>query len=572
MNLRLICLLSILLPITANLLTSCKSKISTNKKYLVPNNSVEFYKYINLGDSVYAQKRDLYSFSNALLYFDTAWTIASKMKDSILIAEAYFAKGRVFDAWNKEPKKTIDFFTYSFDIMSRNNINITRTLYIEYLIAHTYEKISDSINCHRILKKMYHTISPLPDSIKIKLDFIPEMALSSTVIKNYKFAELILKNLYKREWIKNNPNRYNYLDHYYLTKARISLYNKTESEYVYIDSFARTLAISVHTVIDSIEYATNLAHLYENIQNYKLAFYYGNLAHNISDRINVDASISNLRNKVLESELMRQQEKLNYENKVKGIRYFIIFLLLLIIITILILLFRLRIRSIMYQEQSAILLDTNKLLDIKLDEITLLNKEMQHRIKNNLQTIYSLLQMQERKSNNKQTIDNLQQARMRIESIALLHSQMLHKGDNSSIPFKLFVQDLTQNIISCYSIDKSVKIHLNVIEIDLPVAICFPLTLILNEWITNSIKYANTTTNTINIYLNINQNEQFISIDYYDSGNIIEIKKKRKIGLGMEVVSLLVIQLKAKLETDKNNIYHYKLEIPNAKYNTNSNN
>ena len=57
----------------------------------------------------------------------------------------------------------------------------------------------------------------------------------------------------------------------------------------------------------------------------------------------------------------------------------------------------------------------------------LLNKEIQHRVKNNLHMIFSLLQMQERRTDNEEVIEQLQAARLRVESIAALHNQLLQQ-------------------------------------------------------------------------------------------------------------------------------------------------
>ena len=55
----------------------------------------------------------------------------------------------------------------------------------------------------------------------------------------------------------------------------------------------------------------------------------------------------------------------------------------------------------------------------------MLNKEIQHCVKNNLHMVYSLLQMQERRTDNEEVIEHLQAARLRVESIAALHNQLL---------------------------------------------------------------------------------------------------------------------------------------------------
>ena len=71
----------------------------------------------------------------------------------------------------------------------------------------------------------------------------------------------------------------------------------------------------------------------------------------------------------------------------------------------------------------------NQQLDEKVAQVELLNKEIQHRVKNNLHMIFSLLHLQERRTDNEEVIENLQAARLRVESIAALQTQLLRNPD-----------------------------------------------------------------------------------------------------------------------------------------------
>ncbi len=88
--------------------------------------------------------------------------IAEKINDSIMIAEAIFANGRVYDAWNKEPQKTIYFFTKAAEMMSRQPAKYLRNMYAKHFTAHAYDKIKDSVNAYRILEELYAEILTKP--------------------------------------------------------------------------------------------------------------------------------------------------------------------------------------------------------------------------------------------------------------------------------------------------------------------------------------------------------------------------------------------------------------------------
>ena len=87
--------------------TGCKDKESIPK---VIDTKENFWKYIDKGNEVYSKKSDLKVFGQAKVYFDTAMMIAENLKDTMLLAEANYTYGKVFDAWNTNPKLTLAYY------------------------------------------------------------------------------------------------------------------------------------------------------------------------------------------------------------------------------------------------------------------------------------------------------------------------------------------------------------------------------------------------------------------------------------------------------------------------------
>ncbi len=232
-----------------------------------------FVSYLLKGDSVYAQKSGLGVFEESLKYYDTAAQIAQQMEDSVLIAEALFARGRVYDAYNKIPQKTIEYFSRSAALMQRQNVDFKRVMYVKYLVAHAYDKVPDSAKCIQTLKQMYGEIEHKHDSIKKLLLFIPQMALAASEVGNYAIAERILDALTRDEWIKNDPNTYDYRDMYYLTRARIDIHRyqlKTSKNLLkFIEVYN-----NAKTGYDSLYYSEALFKLFRQSQNHKEALKY----------------------------------------------------------------------------------------------------------------------------------------------------------------------------------------------------------------------------------------------------------------------------------------------------------
>lgn len=176
--------------------------------------------------------------------------------------------------------------------------------------------------------------------------------------------------------------------------------------------------------------------------------------------------------------------------------------------------------------------------------------------------VYSLLQMQQRQTDNPETIEHLQAASQRVESIAALHEQLMKS--KSGVNFKVFVTDLIDSIIKCLLVQKQVTTHLSIEPVKLPVNHYFSLSLILNEWITNSLKYLQVNEQKIMIHLNMVNRDGGIDIEYFDNGNPV-FEESEKTGLGVHILHLLCRQINATLQKGGKGIYHYLLFIPHGK-------
>jgi hypothetical protein len=195
---------------------SCRTNSGNNQTIKYKEDSALIMHYISKGNVVYAEKTGIDVFTKSMAYYDSAYQVANENGDSLLVAAAFFAKGKAYDAWNKEPGKTIEYYSAAANYYANIPSTYYHSLYLKHLVAHAYDKIHDSANSIAILADLYRIILPKPDSIKKKLAFTAEMALISTEVKNYSLAKNILKDLTKRVWIKNDTATYDYLNHYYM--------------------------------------------------------------------------------------------------------------------------------------------------------------------------------------------------------------------------------------------------------------------------------------------------------------------------------------------------------------------
>ena len=515
---------------------------------------------VELGDSIYALKRDYVGFSKSLQLYDSALAVAEAGNDSIGIAEALFAKGRVYDAWNRDPGKTVSYFARAAALFRRLPVPYRRYLYARCLVAHAYDKIADTARATAEVRSLYAELAPQPDSILRTIPFTIEMALTATQVGRYSLADSVLASLTRRDWISNDPKTYNYLDHYMLIRARLDVYGKHTAHSLYLDSLQ---AVATHSAnfLDRGFYLYELAGLYAASGRYANAYRYLKQGRELTDSLDQRPD-QELRQALAASELQAETRRQEMEQAGRQNRNRIIWVLSIsmgVILALLLYIYR------QYQQRSAQarrLAVVNLALDDKVAQVELLNKEMQHRIKNNLSMIHALLQMQESQSADPAVIENMKTARLRVESIASLHNQ-LQQGPASGADLGAYLKGMVHAVIACLSHNGRVQTRIRAATVALPESSCLPLALILNEWVTNSIKYAAPPPGTLlELDLRIEAAESSVRVSYHDNG--LAPAALPGTGLGNRIVTLLTRQLKASLASAPGQPYQYTLIIPAA--------
>lgn len=126
-----------------------------------------------------------------------------------------------------------------------------------------------------------------------------------------------------------------------------------------------------------------------------------------------------------------------------------------------------------------------------LKEKDVLLKEIHHRVKNNLQVVSSILSIQSGYIEDKALKGIFQESQDRIKSMALVHEQLYHSEDLSSISSAIYLNSLLDNICHSYAHScNSIKLKTDIEDINIDVDCAMLLGLLLNELCTNTIKYA----------------------------------------------------------------------------------
>ncbi len=531
-----------------------------------------FFRLIRAGNAAYARKQGMGSISASQQFFDSAQTLALRTQDTLLLASAVFAQGRVYDAWNQEPQKTVVTFRRAAALYRHLPAQRVRYYYVRHLVAHAYDKVPDSTGAVTELRALARELDPLPDTLLRQLPFTVEMALIATQVHNYPLADSILRRFGRRDWIRNDSTTYDYLYHYYLTRARLDLYLHRRPAAPYLDSVALALR-AARNVFDRTYYAGNLAVLtaaHDDLLGRPHAAYdYLRLTTSSADSLTDGGRNAHLRQALLRADERAAARRAQYEAAASTARWLIIGILTTALFVISVLSVRLYHQRQASRAQADAVAVVNHQLDDKVAQVELLNKEMQHRVKNNLHMIFSLLHMQERRSTNDEVIENLQAARLRVESIAALHNQLLTNPTGPDLSG--FLKALISAVVSCLANDRQVVTHLQTEPLHLPESAYLALSLILNEWVTNSLKYAETEGLVLEINVSVRTRPHEVCIVYADNGLPPAAEPAPgggagapvvSTGLGTQIIQLLTRQLGATLTTAGGHPYHYELCIP----------
>lgn len=189
-----------------------------------------------------------------------------------------------------------------------------------------------------------------------------------------------------------------------------------------------------------------------------------------------------------------------------------------------------------------------KLID-SIHEKEILLKEVHHRVKNNLQIINSILNLQSSYVTDKKTLEIINESQNRIRSMAYIHESLYQTNNFSSINFKDYIENLITNLTYSYQVGNKIKVVKNIKNIELALDQAIPCGLILNEIITNALKYAYPKNNKGDIIISIKEenNKVEIIIEDYGVGLPLNFDIETSESLGLSLVHTLVDQIDGEL-------------------------
>jgi PAS domain S-box-containing protein len=171
----------------------------------------------------------------------------------------------------------------------------------------------------------------------------------------------------------------------------------------------------------------------------------------------------------------------------------------------------------------------------------MLLREVNHRIKNSLQIVSSILALQVSDAQDEATADALRNAAARVLAIAAVHERLYRGDDVAVVRLDTFFLDLCQDIGRSYGCQDGIRCEAD--RVDVPTDMAIPLALILNELVTNAVKHAGPPCR-----VTLRVGKESLTLTTADQGQGFAKLKPRR-GMGTRIVEGLCAQLGARTET-----------------------
>ena len=212
------------------------------------------------------------------------------------------------------------------------------------------------------------------------------------------------------------------------------------------------------------------------------------------------------------------------------------------------------------------LIDAEKTIVDSLREKEILLKEIHHRVKNNMQIISSLLNLQSDYIKDQEDLMLFKESQDRIRAMSLVHESLYHSKDLANIDFKKYITELISYLFTTYNISPDmISLQMNVDSIVLDISYAIPCALVINELISNALKYAFPKGRQGEISLAFTrQSQDMYLLDIEDNGIGIppHIKFDDTTTLGLQLIKALVNQLKGSVNLIVKDGTRFKILIP----------
>jgi two-component sensor histidine kinase len=482
-------------------------------KSLTLNESISYKQgiLINYGNIgiIYDYQGD---FEKALGYYDKALRISEKLKDSIHV---------------------------SIQLCNKAIVYCNQSKFNEALICFNQAfKIDSLLNDKSGMARNTVNIGNVYNSLKMHDEALVKMKQALSLAEELKDNNMILTNLLNIAWINADLKKNAVAEEYFMKASALSKQVDDQN-------------LKSEVEISLSEFYTEIGRDNLALEHYKKHIVLRDSVYNSENTKKSMASEMNYEFDKKQAAVKFEHDKVVYklesENKLhKQLRLFFI----VSIILVLVLLFFAK-RA--YDNKKKIA----EFMASESNRKEVLLQEVHHRINNNLQIISSLLTLQANSADDEKLTAYLTQSQNRIQSLSVLHELLF----DTNSPLEINMRDYINKVLDFHrqvsdSMAGKITIEESIDPINFPTKLAVPLALIVNELVTNSLKYAfiNKSEGVINVNLSKNKSDDNWHLIISDNGKgLPDDSKKRKDSLGLKLVTIMTKQIGGNLIAKNDN-------------------
>ncbi|TYA57488.1 tetratricopeptide repeat protein [Formosa maritima] len=489
-----------------------------------------------------------------------ALTLMESINDKIGIAGAY---SRISEDLNRQERhqEALDYALKTIELCQKNKLE-NELVYAYTSAGDTYiamGKNQESFNYYDLALNLARALNFSTFDL---LNFTNNRANALKRMENYQEAKTEYESALKK------AKEVNYENAIYVITANLGEVNLLLGNYeeaLIYQLLTVNLQEANGDVSNLTENYDHVSSIYEKLNNYPKALEYQKKARSMRDSIvslESDKAMSNLltqyETRKKEETIKTQEAKISQQEKTQ-----LLYIVIAALLTLSLIGMFTSMRNIRKKRKK--LQTLNLELETKNKQNELLLKEIHHRVKNNLELVKSLIALQSAQLEDSATKDAMIASQNRVQSMGIIH-QKLYQGENlGSIEMKDYFLNLSEGILDTFNSEDQIKIECAMDNLELDVDTAVPIGLIVNELLTNALKYAFPDNKKGNIQISLMQDKpDVLTLKVVDDGiGKIDGLSPKGTGFGSQLIKLLTQQLNGEMQEENNNgtsvLFHFKL-------------
>lgn len=198
-------------------------------------------------------------------------------------------------------------------------------------------------------------------------------------------------------------------------------------------------------------------------------------------------------------------------------------------------------------------------------KLEIMMKELHHRVKNNLQIVSSLLSLQTYKVQDEEAVLVLKESQQRVQAMSFIHQRLYKTESLTAVNMKEYLTDLAESLVASYGYNRDdFDLHITVDKEMLDIDKALPIGLIINELVTNALKYAYSDILRPSLHITITEEDTKLVCTIKDNGIGIDEQqwKQKKNSFGKQLITALCKQLRAQQSLVVNAGTQFTITIP----------